>query len=74
MLHQVFQSSVNTIPHTNYFTVYNKDRASRQTHKQGNNKNNEGKQHRNKTQMETCRVLPREKKAEKAAKQNPSSI
>jgi hypothetical protein len=34
----------------------NKEKASRQTHTQGNNNDNEGKQHRNKTQMETCRV------------------
>jgi hypothetical protein len=30
----------------------NKEKASSQTQAQGNNKNNEGKQHRNKTQME----------------------
>jgi hypothetical protein len=28
---------------------------------EGSNKNNEGKQHRNKTEIETCRVSPREK-------------
>jgi hypothetical protein len=31
--------------------------ASRQTHTQGNNKNNEGKQHRNKTQMENMQSV-----------------
>jgi hypothetical protein len=35
----------------------NKDRASRQTHTQGNNKNNEEKQHRNKTQMENMQSV-----------------
>jgi hypothetical protein len=35
----------------------NKERASRQTHTQGNSKNKEGKQHRNKTQMENTRSV-----------------
>jgi hypothetical protein len=35
----------------------NKQRSSRQTHTQGNNKNNEGKQHRNKTQMENMQSV-----------------
>jgi hypothetical protein len=39
--------------------------TSRQTHTQGNNKINEGKQHRNKTQMENM---------QSAANQNPSRI
>jgi hypothetical protein len=46
-------------------------------HAQGNNKNNEGKQHRNKTQMENMQSVTtwRKKKAKKtAAKQNPSGI
>jgi hypothetical protein len=34
-----------------------KERASRQTHTQGNSKNNEGKQHRNKTQMENMQSV-----------------
>jgi hypothetical protein len=35
----------------------NKQRTSRQTHTQGNNKNNEGKQHRKKTQMENMQNM-----------------
>jgi hypothetical protein len=35
----------------------NKERASRQTHMQGNNNNNEGKQDRNKTQMENMQSV-----------------
>jgi hypothetical protein len=35
----------------------NKERASRQTHTQGNNENNEGKQHRNKSQMENMQSV-----------------
>jgi hypothetical protein len=48
----------------------NKERASRQTHTQGNNKNNEEK---HKWKHAGCdHVKKRQKK--KAAKQNPSSI
>jgi hypothetical protein len=36
------------------FKTNNKERASRQTHTQRNNKNNEGKQRKNK--IETCRI------------------
>jgi hypothetical protein len=32
-------------------------KASKQTHTQGNSKNNEGKQHRNKTQMENMQSV-----------------
>jgi hypothetical protein len=40
--------------------------ASRQTHTQGNNKINKGKQHMNKTQMETCRVWRKGRKKQQS--------
>jgi hypothetical protein len=40
----------------------NKERASRQTRTQGNNKNHEGKQHRNKTKMENMQSVTTWKK------------
>jgi hypothetical protein len=46
----------------------NKERASRQTHTQGNNKNNEGKQHRNKTQVENMQSVTTWKKGSEQKK------
>jgi hypothetical protein len=43
--------------HHNTKQTNNKGRASRQAHTQRNNKNNEGKQHRNKAQKENMQSV-----------------
>jgi hypothetical protein len=53
-----------------------KEQADKHTRKE-TTKNNEGKQHRNKIQMEKrveCDHVKRRQRTKKAAKQNPSSI
>jgi hypothetical protein len=57
-----------------YYTITTKKEQA-DKHTQGNNKNNEGKQHRNKTQMENMQsVTTWKKRQKKTAKQNPSSV
>jgi hypothetical protein len=43
--------------HTRTEQTNNKEKANKQTHTQGNNKNNEGKQQKNKIQMENTQSV-----------------